>query len=76
MGFVGVGVTTRVVGCNQRLVATVSRSVGAAPRLRHWSPKKRYFAGNRRSIVYVAHGNSIADAVPVHWLLNQRFAPN
>jgi hypothetical protein len=45
-------------------------------RLRNWSTKKRYFAGSRCSIVYVAHGNSIADTVPVHWLLNPRFAPN
>src|SRR5438105_15679350 len=39
-----------------------------------WGSLPGWWGGSRRSVVYVAHRNSIVDAVPMHWLLTQRFA--
>jgi len=73
-GSVGVGLAARLVWRNYRLVAAIGGSAGAAPSLCDPSSYRPYSTGSCGCILCTAHRDSIANAVSVHWLLNQGFA--
>jgi hypothetical protein len=73
MGPVGVGFTTRMAWCNQRLVVAISGSVGVASGLCDRGAQDRSSADSRCWALCAAHRNSVADTLSMHRLLNQRF---
>lgn len=74
MGPVGVGFTSRMAWCNQRLVVAISGSVGVASGLCDRVAQNRSSADSRCWVLCAAHRDSVANTVSMHRLLNQRFA--